>query len=1443
MGKSYMESSLKRFLKRKVKITLGIVVAFLITGNVGLALTITKDNITNFSWANKNTIKEQIELEDAVADSKIDIFNNGNIIITNNEITDEYATDKGNGLEANAENITLKNIKNTGKIITTNTINVLDASFLGNGISFCGDGNLKIENIVNTGEIIANSNGYVEYGNILGNGISFYGDGNLKIENIVNTGEITGTSLEKNSAGGGIGNGIIVISYQTLLDKIKNTGKITGSINNIMDGDLYINEALGMGNGMILMALREKHDNLSNITNNGIITGNINNILSKELDNKVIQSGNGILLSGINSSIENTGLIKGHINKYEKILDEGLIDLKDNASGGNGIEISDITELRFIAQGENKDTSIIQDNLTNNGVITGSISEYKENIQGTNIGNGVGYFYQNNPRNTIFNIKLSNIINNGLILGNAGDILNTRYINLLNSTGNGVGISAFSGKCIAGGGNTFKGLLENFNNTGKISGNVNQIGGVYTNAGNGLGISLITNKPDEKFGEFTLNNLHNSGILSGNVNIFNTTNEIEHTSVKHTLNLLGNGLGINVYAGKQEDKSISVGEIINTGKIVGNVKQIIKDNHLANTMGNGIGITSSCSDALYLEDFIPTVNRIENTGIILGKENGIYIAGSFLEEVGVVVNEIEKLEGELLNYSNGGIVVGKNPIYAQEFTNDMIKSADKGVAIKLDANGNIESIVNGIGGELNGKTIINANINNNDSFISINNKTNYVDTIINGVGMNNAVLDINAKTEIKNSIVNAFGTAINIKNNNEFFAVNTIFNGGGLDDNIAVITDKGNSNVSLNSSIINGNIALSNGNSTLNIVNSQLNGNISGGEGKDTLTIGELNFFQKIEGFEDIIFKGNTTLYETSKVLGANKIEIDSGAEVNLRVDSSKKDKDNTYKEHALFNSSNQKLILSGNTNAITENDVDENGNFSVVENEDKLKYDKVSILNIITNGLGINAKIDLGNTKVEDNLWVKTDSILNQATKKENEKGTILTIEAEKDLFNIIKKIEKPAPKPEVPLTPLEPAIPINPKPESESPVKPNTPSKYENLYVKLNEVYKGICSSNDDNFNALNDIVTSYTFENKDKGDYPIIGNEKMQMATLLGYLRSVYSETPYSFSNESTRKSMELFHDTVRDNNFKAKKDEWLIYGGLVHQNGDQEQTYYGRNYHGFDTGTAETDTEIKLTGAYGQFEYGNTDTLSTGIMVGGTKSDVEVASSKLEGTGAYVGVYAKKDIKDLRITSGIGYQYTEYDGTRRTINETYSEDYKDEALNLYLDGKYTYDLGNNLYIEPKAGLSYTHIDQDSIKENKDKALALNIDSKDFDVLEGTVGVDIKKVILTEKGKHSVSAGISYRHILDGADIDYLTADFGGQDFEILVPHKNKGQMSIGVRYETELENGMFYDVKGNYFMNVDSKENTHKNADTGEWRVGVGIGYKFSTLKDLTLENQK
>ena len=62
MGKNYVESSLKRFLKRKVKITLGLVVAFMITGNAGYAENVTVG--TNLdSYVNEEKI---IELDDVL---------------------------------------------------------------------------------------------------------------------------------------------------------------------------------------------------------------------------------------------------------------------------------------------------------------------------------------------------------------------------------------------------------------------------------------------------------------------------------------------------------------------------------------------------------------------------------------------------------------------------------------------------------------------------------------------------------------------------------------------------------------------------------------------------------------------------------------------------------------------------------------------------------------------------------------------------------------------------------------------------------------------------------------------------------------------------------------------------------------------------------------------------------------------------------------------------------------------------------------------------------------------------------------------------------------------------------------------------------------------------------------------------------------------------------
>ena len=1486
------EKSIKRWLKKKVKLTLATVVMFLITGTISYSLEITSNLLDNNVWENPKdtTIDEQVTIGKSLLSSGITISNEGTIEIKHPEILEDALKNKAVG----------------------NGIGIYDTSY---------KGKLDINSINNSGIISGKINLNSPFDGLLGNGIGIYGY-NIRIPKIVNSGTISGF-VEQNYehlkyAGNGIyikGNSINISDNSNVSDEgeILNTGDIKGRINLGIEKDLEHKIINDSGNGIIFQNTGAPANKVNSFCNYGNISGsieiNLKNIATQAQYQKI---GNGIILSGVRelSLLKNEGKIEG------KILESGKKNIADSTKNGNGI----VLEYNSIKN----DEEIIFESFNNNGIIVGKVEnpekadDYIKDRKKS--GNGIVLDISLNSRE-MGNFNFMEINNSGFIKGTVGgDIEKKLSGRLAQMPGNGFTTYILMGIPENGRNKSLK--IENFINNGLIFGKIsnfefeNVLGAGTTFGGNG--ICLFTGFTSLEYGT-----INNKGVLSGKAE--NIVSNSEHWK--------GAGIGIGLYlnaasiTGKKTEKGeIPEGRIINEGIIRGEGKGILIGNLEENRLGIGNGIyihipednegkigqikSSLENKGLIsgyfsgskkeIESFNGTgilinINKkkvecnteIKNIGTILGNKSGIEIY-RFFSIQDITTGAFNKKFMTNI-YNNYGVIVGEKPVRfiasyeldSKQVDDNFIKldMADKGYAIVLNEDTTVKEVIGTAGnknkvslelfadGTTADYTILNTKISEDekDAYQEFKDE-NLTNTIINGVGENSGVVTVKGSSSLENGIINAYKTAVSIGDYSEFKGTNVIINGGGI---------RGSEIKNADGKIESGETAIIKGtdkNNTLKLAgNVQLNGSIDmgGKDDFDVLSFGEkdvkattVNIYDEISSAENINVKNNTnmTLYETAKITGTDRLNIAAGSQVTLRVNNLEKDaNDGKYKNHALYNDSDKTLFISG--------DLGKLNNGTTIEETENGKYDNVSVLNIKTNGLGVHSTIALGNVKFnpkvkEDGqankvdkpgftqndtiVWVKTNSILHGAKVNEQLKDgkydTNITIEAEKDLFSIANKVMpweeivvpgKPGgPTTIIPGLPLGPSKPINPD-------KPNVPSKYENLYVKLNEVYKGIHTSNDRNFNALNDIVTNYTFGDKDKSDYPVVGNEKMQMATLLGYLRSVYSETPYSFSNESTRKSMGLFHDTVRDNNFKAKEDEWLIYGGLVHQSGDQEQTYYGRNYHGFDTGTADTDAEIKLTGAYGQFEYGNTDTLSTGIMVGGTKSDVEVASSKLKGTGAYVGVYAKKDIKDLRLTAGAGYQYTEYDGTRRTINQTYSEDYKDNAFNLYLDGKYSYDLGNNLYLVPKAGLSYTHIDQDGIKESNDKTLALNIDSKEFDVLEGTVGVDIKKVIPTEKGKHSVSAGVSYRHILDGADADYLTADFGGNDFEILVPHKNKGQMSIGVRYEAELENGMFYDVKGNYFMNVDSKENTHKNADRGEWRVGVGIGYKFTTLKELAL----
>ena len=1080
-----------------------------------------------------------------------------------------------------------------------------------------------------------------------------------------------------------------------------------------------------------------------------LITGNIG--YAKIINEENISS---TLIIEENQEIENSGIISGNANVTEA----------DIVFNGSGVIITSTSNLENLIDITN--SGIISGNasITENASITGNTS-----IIGTNIsGNGNGVVATGNLENLI------DITNSGIISGNASitedaSITGNASIIGTNISGNGNGVVITS---------NLESLI-NITNSGIISGNASIIGTDINSNGNGVIITI------------NLESLTNTGVISGGI-IYPL---LEEGNSIHILDMSGNGI-VREYISNN---------IVNNGIIKGSTSAIAAQSISGAVINNGILAGREIFSNSY------EIHMFETTNSILQEINLNTITPTTEINNGIYV----KLESET-SERNDGNATGN--VKVDSSGNPIIEEIEIGTGGKVTLeDGSEKTIINGstTGEKTISETILNKESDDKmDIYLSSSNLDTTSNVIINGTGIEKGALVVDSETTLTDSIVNGYNTGIYLEQG-KFTVINTTINGGGLKNDVAVLKGDENGNIVeiLETSVINGKVELGAGEDSLTIGNSvQINGDLDGGIGEDTLKLGDkelaktesnLNIYHNINDFENIVFEGDTTLYETSSITGTTNIEIKSGTQVNLRVDSSVQDSDGTYKTHALFNFTSDQLIIKGDKDKITEEDFNEDNNFVVEENESEEGYDKVSILNLVTNGLGREAIIDLGNVKIEDTVWVKTDSIINQATKNETEDGTTITIEAEKDLFSINKEVAE------------------------------------EKYYLELNEIYKGIHSSNDDNFNVLNSIITG-TLTDANKGDYTTI-TDKQQMATLLAYLKQIYTETPYSFSAEASRKSMNVFGDIVKENNFKAKDGEIITYGELTHNNGEGTDKYYGKNYHGFDIGSADTKVDSKMTGAYGQIEKGISDSTAVGLMLGGNNNKVDIATSDLKGNSAYLGGYVKHDKGAFRGIAGIGIQYSDWDSHRNTMSDSYKENYSDRGLNIYAEGKYTKELTEGLFLEPKVGVSYDYIKQESINESKDKALALEVDGKDFDTLSGNVGLDLRKEIVTEKGKHNLTAGVNYTRILSGADEDNLTGNFGGNSFDILVPQKTKDNVSVGIKYDIELETGVMLGAKVSYDVPFKVSQDNHTHKNEGSWKVGVGIGYRFNTLNDLNPMN--
>ena len=940
----------------------------------------------------------------------------------------------------------------------------------------------------------------------------------------------------------------------------------------------------------------------------------------------------------------------------------------------------------------------------------------------------------------------------------------------------------------------------------------------------------------------TMGNIENKGIISSTA----TSSRFETRAYgiyNYSLVEMGNIENEGIISGTGNNNSTASGYGIyiynynSTGKDITNKGIISGSGTRTNGVASGYGIYSSTAK----------IGNITNTGVIYGKTNvikrssgdintaynyGILVNGNDGEKVvdGLTIVDRTSAINQILNkglifkaLDTGGYKADKDEYgkFGATFDNDAgIK------IINAKAEGTEDNITGTESLKLENGILTYTDSANKDQVEIISSSKRY---ILNGI---TDTLKVSGKNnELNGSVINAYGTAVVFGDtgDKELTLSGTIVNGG-IDGSAAISgsddTDNGDtlilqsmaSNGGTQNTIVNGNINMGAGADTLTIGDGTIiNGILDGGDSnsKDTLNFGissgaksnssdsqEIKIMHSIYNFENINVEKNTNVTLFEKTVGANgkeivlevsgveEINIKAGGVLNLRIDS-RTSTNGRYEGHALI----------GNTGLTINGDISQlpGGKTEIKETEDG-KY-KVGVFNLITNGLGKDAIIAMDGITLKENLFVKTNSILDKAVILEEPEGNggkgkegDIKIEDNEDIFVINKEIPRD-----------------------------------EQKYIKLNEIYKGVHSSARENFNALKDILTL----NAAEGDYTSV-TDKEQLAILLSYLNNIYTETPFSFSSELSRKSMGMFRDITTENQFRPDMNKWLIMGGLTHRDGGTKDTYYGKNYHGFDTGTADVDVDMKLTGAYALGKYGYSENVSLGVTAGGNRSEAKLPMSKVKGNSGYVGAFAENYRGNLTLKAGAGIQYSEYDANRATLGgHSYSDKYSDMTYDIYLNGRYSNPMGDNFFLEPYGTLSYTYVDQEGADEGS-KVLAIETDSKSFDYTTAKVGVDLKKVIPHEKGKSTLSAGVSYTRLLNGADKDNITGRFKGKDasdFDILVAHKNENSIGLNAKYTLELESGILFDVKGSYSVERDSHNGTGKNRNKGEWIVGTGLGYKF------------
>ena len=970
--------------------------------------------------------------------------------------------------------------------------------------------------------------------------------------------------------------------------------------------------------------------------------------------------GYGIYNKGNIGDIINTGLIIATSTRNRKVY--GIFN------DYNGNKIGDIKNTGLII-GEN--TGIDNEsygiynnktmgNVTNTGLMTGTGTEnyagdgiYNNETMGTVMNTGMitgigkvnarGIFLQGGTTTTaVCNDGLIiavgerfvfGIYNNGTLqedIINNGLILVTINADVLNATGSlSYGIAAFN------------------SGTTKIIKN----------------IGLIIGK--------SINGENNHGI-------YNQSRGVRVTNIGSVVNITtgtGNAYGVS-NLGSQSSWIVS---IVNSGLITGTITG----------SGNAYGIFNEPYSGSGAE-----IGTITNTGVVYGKTNAIKntdnsasggTAGgtiTSLDNYGILVTE----GSEVISNDTYAVITNTPNYYGLQIKNGGTSLGD--VTTAYSGNTSRDNIIVGNDGTTDLKR--NMTIKNNmatDGTGSINGDEN--DSILNALKNTYEVIGTNDK--VAGSIINAYEEAVVFNTADKQLTLSgTIVNGGVKDNTFTIkgssgtdtlilqagdITYVGSGSPVSQNTIINGNIDMGNGNNNITLKNgSVVNGKIVTGTGADTIVIEN-----------EAVVNGEVTMGS-----GADNLSLKSGAKVNGNIAMGDDNDTLTIEKGSTVNGTldggnGNNDILNFNpdtTRALGNNEINVLHNISNFENmnininvtlfektiEDDGTPTDLSITGAENISIGANGVLTLRLDTTRMDNTDGTDKIIGHALYGND--GEITSTGGGKLLLALNGAGN-------------ESVVSFGGTNIDESLVTAHETKVKEEINFAttslLHKVKRIVGTDNEVIITSRADLPTDISYEKLNEiyhsilsvdelGNFNVDDDEKL--STFLSYLNDIYAGNPYSYSSELSRKSAGMFRDIVTENIFKPETNKWMIYGGLTHVDGGTKDTYYGKGYYTYDIGSSDMDADTKITGAYILGEYGVSDTLSSGVVIGGNKLKSDLSNgSKVDGSAMYLGAYAKKYVGNLKVTAGAGFQYGNYDADRIAVNKVASDETK--AVMKYSD----------------------------------------------------------------------------------------------------------------------------------------------------------------------------